>query len=86
MGIVGDDKGVVSFISNSVLDVWSIIYFWYWWEALLLQVALIGLLGDKKLNLGSNFLTDFDSFCICFLGIEGGVFHAGHKLGSLRTF
>ena len=86
MGIVGDDKGVVSFISNSVLDVWSIIYFWYWWEALLLQVALIGLLGDKKLHLGSNFLTDFDSFRICVLRIEGGVFHAGHKLRSLGTF
>ena len=86
VSIVGHDETVVPLIFNSILNMRSIIGFWYWWKALSCQVLLIVLLGDKQLDLGSNFLTDFNSFRICFLGIERGVFHAGHKLGSLRTF
>ena len=67
VGVVGHDEGVASLISNFVLNVWSIVDFWNWWEALLFQVTLIGLLGDKTLDLGSNFLTQLNSFCINFL-------------------
>ena len=83
VSIVGHDEGVVSLILNSILDVWSSIDLWHWWKALLGQVTLVRLLGDQQLDLCSNFLADFNSFCICFLGIKGRIFDTGDELGSL---
>ena len=85
VSIVGHDKSTVSLILNSILNVWSIIDFWYWWKALPLQVTLIGLLGDKQLDLSSNFLTDFNSFCISLLRIKSRHFYGIDELGSLGT-
>jgi hypothetical protein len=45
--IIGNNETVVPLIFNSILNMRSIIGFWYWWKALSRQVLLIVLLGDK---------------------------------------
>ena len=86
VSIVGHDETVVSLILHSILNDWAVVCLWYGWKALPLQVRLVGLLGDKQLDLRSNFLTDFNSFCISLLRIKGRVFNTIDELCSLRTF
>ena len=46
MSIVGHDKGLISLVFNSVLNVRAVVDLWYFWKALRFQVTWVVLLGN----------------------------------------
>ena len=86
MGLICNNKCIISSVFNSSVDCWTVEWFWNRWEHLCLQKGNIFLLGDKFSDFSADFLTDLNSLCIGILRVESWVHDSGNELCSLTTF